>query len=312
MPTSDLYGWFPPVRQLTTLDDRHITTPENAPHALTGDATGMAPSMGLLGPSQMGAMSQQAFNLAGRPSMMPNAGSMLPYSDYPDSGGGGGAGAGAALGLLNQANQANNLYQQGAGLLGGVSSSVGSGAMANGALADAGFGGSSAGVVGSGVLGATGLGGNAAAGAAAYGDAAAGIGALGSAGLGAGAAGAGAASIGSGVSAGSIAGAGGAAGVGSLGYGPAAIIAIGPIMQNLMGDNQKHAISQMQAKAAQEWMSSQGITPVTKPTGQAAPFGIQATATTYLKNGQPFDYTAANNRADFQAWAKAHGYDLGT
>lgn len=174
-------------------------------------------------------------------------------------------------------------------------------------------------VLGTGAAGAGALpsmGAGAASGAAAAGDAAAGLGAgaLGSSGLVGAGAGAGAASIGTGASAGSIAGAGGAgagAGAGSLGYGPAAIVAIGPIMQSLMGDNKKHAISQMQARAAQEWMDSQGITSVQKPTGQGSPFGIPTTQTVYMRNGKPFDYTAPENRDAFMAWAKERGYDLG-
>lgn len=286
MGVLDQYIWrgYPSMSVPLTADDdplkRRITTPESAPNALTGDSR--LPSAQLLATGQRGPLSELAYNLAGRPSMMPPPSTSLPPAYSSDSGGGGGAAIGLG-GLLSGANQANNIYQQLGGILGagGVSSSVGTGAAANTALADAGFGGSSAGVLGSAGAAAPSLGAGAASGAAAAGDAAAGVGA----------------------------GASGAGGITAGGLAAGALItAIGPIAQNLFGDNKKHAISSQQGQAAQAWLNSQGITTQSAPNGQAAPFGIPTTTTTYTKNGQPFDYTDPQNVASFKAWAKANGY----
>jgi len=107
MATSDLYGWFPTMSQPLTAPPQDMwTTPERAPGALIGDRTGGLLDFG------MGPLSQQAYQMAGSPKRGPNAGVMMPYSNYPDDSGDASASGGGALSLLQDANQANKLYSK--------------------------------------------------------------------------------------------------------------------------------------------------------------------------------------------------------
>lgn len=117
---NDLYGWFPSMNQPLP-DPARWQIPERAPGNLAPIPQGISPNF------SGGPFTEQAFNLAGRPSMKPPAGVTMPGvpiagGDEAVSGGGGG---------LGNLNSLNSLYKNGNKLydmLGGGASAAPAGA----------------------------------------------------------------------------------------------------------------------------------------------------------------------------------------
>lgn len=120
--TPNEYGYYPMSQPLLgPSDPARWYVPENAPNALT---------QGLSTQYAMGPLSQQAYELAGRPSMKPPKGVLMAPANYPNDDEA--AGGGLGLGSLGDASK---LYQYGSDL---YEKLTGPGAAASAANAPAG------------------------------------------------------------------------------------------------------------------------------------------------------------------------------